>query len=102
MEKKLRDIIGEPTFGDKMGPVLSEISDAILERMESFPGDLPCYDDCVIKDAMTIFCDVLLDRSFVYWSRLGLTREQMLENARKMGDELRLIALRYCDFDTLK
>lgn len=102
MEKKLREIINEPTFGDKVTPILSELEDAILERKLVLPDDIPCYGEWAVMSALTIFADVLIDRALPYWERLGLTRDQMLDNARKMGEELRLMIFRYCDFDTLK
>lgn len=102
MEKTLREIINEPTFGDKVTPILSELEDAILERKLVLPDDIPCYGEWAVMSALTIFTDVLIDRALPYWERLGLTRDQMLDNARKMGEELRLMIFRYCDFDTLK
>lgn len=102
MEKKLREIINEPTFGDKMTPILSEIEDAIIERKLALPNDIPCYGKLAIMSAITIFTDVLLDLALPYWEKLGLTNEQMWENARKIGEEIRLMVFRYGDTDTTK
>ena len=102
MKSKKRQLLDELTFGEKLSPVLSAIEDAILERCADFPGDRPLYPDNSILSAMTIFQDVLLDKAFIYWLRLGLTHEQMIQNAERIGDELRLIVFRYADYDTLK
>ena len=94
--------LNELTFGEKMSPILSEIEDAILERCANLPNDRPLYPDNSILSAMTIFQDVLLDKAFIYWLRLGLTLDQMTKNAERIGDELRLMVFRYADYDTLK
>lgn len=99
MEDNLRKIIGEPTFGDKMTPILTEIQDAILERMENLPGDLPCYGDDAIRAAVSILLDCALDKAYRYYDRLGLTFEQKKERAKVMGEEIRLYVLKHCDFD---
>jgi len=100
--KKKRQETDELTFGEKMTPILSEIEDAILERKVALPQDRPLYGDDAITAAMTIFSDVLLDKAFIYWLRLGLPFDAMILNAERMGEELRLMVLRYADYDTLK
>ena len=102
MEERLRQNINEHTFGDKFTPVLTQIEYAILERQVSLPGDIPCYGKDAIMSAMAIFIDVLLDKAVSYWERLNLTPGQMEKNAKKIGDELRLMILRYADYDTLR
>lgn len=100
--KKKKQEIEEPTFGYLMTPVLDEIAGQILERKDGNRHEIPLYGDEAIPSAMIIFSDVILDKAFRYWIRLGLTEEQMKQNATRLGDELRLIALRYADYDTLK
>ena len=98
MSKNIQEI----TFGEPMTPILSEIEDAILERKVALPQDRPLYGDDAITAAMSIFIDVLLDKAVSYWERLNLTPGQMEENAKKIGDELRLMSLCYADYDTLR
>lgn len=98
--KKKKQPVDDYTFGEVYETFLSEIEDAILERKLCFPEERPLYPDEAIRAAMTIFTDVIVDRAFRYWISLGLTADQMIDNAIKFGDELRLLVFRYADYDT--
>ena len=92
----------EPLFGEKLGPVLKEIEDSILEHRDMYPGE-PCgYSNDAFRAAISIFLDVAVEKMWEYQERLDMPMESRLEVADKFLDDFRLFIFKYCDIATEK
>lgn len=98
----MRKKLNEPLFGEKLGPVLNDIEDTILEHRDMFPGE-PCdYSDDAFRSAITIFLDVAVDKMWEYHERLELPQGAREKAAKQFLDEFRMLVFRYCDIATEK
>ena len=87
----------EQTFGEVIGPALSQIEDAIIDFHEQHPGDKPDYSDDSLRAAVCVFMDVATERMFDYLTKLQLEKEDCLLFADNFANEFRYFVLKYCD-----
>lgn len=101
-QQSIREMLGEPTFGEKFSAPLHAISVCIWERKANMPNDKPCYTDEGFEAAVNLFFDVILDRMYDYQERLGLLGPLREKMAVDCGNDVRRIILQYTDVDTRK
>lgn len=101
-EKTIRQALGEPTFGEKMYPILDSLEDAVLEHDANFPVEQPGYPDGAFRCVLLLFQNVAMEKMWQYQERLGMPQAQREIMAERFGKELRAFVLRYCDIATEK
>lgn len=89
----------EPTFGEKLSPVLAEIEDAIWEH-DVHLGTPPRYTNDGFRAACKIFISAISDRMFANDAALGCSTEYMNEHAKIVGDEIRRLVREHTNIDT--
>lgn len=102
IEEMDRKQLGEPFFGEKLSPVLSEIEDAILDHLTDFPGERPRYTMEGFNAAVNIFVDVILDKMWLFGDANGWTQEMRRAFATQCGNDIRGLVKRYTGIDTHK
>ena len=100
--KDLRKEFNEEPFGEKVGHILSEIEDAIVDRAVYYPGDKPNYSNDSFKAALTIFLDVSMDKMWDYQERLKMPYDAREKAVLEYGKAIRLLIFRFCDIATEK
>lgn len=101
-EMDTRKELGEPRFGEKLSPVLSEIENAILDHITNSPGERPHYTEEGFLAAINIFLDVILDKMWLFGDANGWSSEMREAFAEKCGTDLRAFVKRYTGIDTRK
>ena len=94
-----RDQLNEPTFGEKLSPVLVEIETAIWEH-DAMDGDAPQYTNDGFRAACEIFISAISDRMFANDAALGCSLEYMAEHAKIVGNEIRRLVREHTNIDT--
>lgn len=102
MEKKTtREKLHEPTFAEKVRPILSELEDAFVGYDANF-GEPPGYNEDDFRAVVMMFFSVAMEMMWAYHNRLGLPMP-MRENAvERFANEIRASIFNYCDIDTRK
>ena len=96
----IRKELGEPSFGEKLSVVLSEIEDTILDHVTDFPGEQPRYTMEGFYAAINIFVDVMLDKMWIFGDANGWTQEMRKAFATQCGNDIRGLVKRYTGIDT--
>lgn len=88
------------SIGEELQPTLKAIEEGLWEY-ELNNHDLPHdYPDESIRSVIKILMSVLLDRMWRLQDKEGMSIEDRLGMARKLGEEFRQMVKTYADFDT--
>lgn len=96
----MRKGLNEPTFGEKVAPVLEELETAMWEHEAQFEGERPMYPDTAIRSAAKIFTDVLIDRMFAKQEKDGVPFNQRCNEVAEAGELIRQTIIKYTGLDT--
>ena len=94
-----RQEMNEPTFGQKLHPILEEIYKAIWEHNANFEGERPMYSEEDLLFASTIIIDVLLDRMYALQEKHSVDMNVRLNCANEAGTRLRTLIYDYTGLD---
>lgn len=96
----MRKELNEPTFGEKVAPVLEELETAMWEHEAQFEGERPMYPDTAIRSAAKIFMNVMADRMFAEQERKEIPMDQRELQAETLGLVIYHTILKYTGLDT--
>ena len=88
-------------LGQKLSPILEEISDAILDH-QVYLGTKTEFTIEGFKAAIHIFSAVLMDKMFELQGDEKLDKEDRLNMCQKCGEEIRKLVKTYTDIDTIE
>ena len=95
----MREELNEPTFGEKMSPVLTEIETAIWEHEINFPDEPPRYTDDGFRAAAKIFMSAIVDKMYAKDKEHGLSADYMEQHAEEIGWKLRNLCIEQTGYD---
>lgn len=95
-----REQLYDPTFGEKLSPVLKEIEDAIWEQEINFEGEPPHYTNDGFRAAVKIFMSAMTDKLWANDTLLGCPIEYMGRHAEALGNDIRRLVKEYTNIDT--
>lgn len=95
-----RKQLNEPPFGEKLAPVLEELSKAVWEHKANFEGERPEYPDMAMMHAANIFCDILMDRMWEEQERKDIPYEQRGLQAETAGLAIYHMVKKFTGLDT--
>ena len=97
-----RKALNEPTFGEKVRPILDELENAFVGFAAQFPGEQAGYNVDDFRAVICMFYAVALEMMWQYHDRLGLPMPDREIAVEKFANEIRTSIFNYCDIDTRK
>lgn len=97
-----RKALNEPTFGEKVHPILDSLEDAFLDHAAMFPGELAGYTQDDFRSALCIFFDVASEMMWRYQERMGMPFPVREKAVQQFANELHTVIYNHCDIDTRK
>lgn len=88
-------------IGEKLSPILEEISETIIE-FNVYNGSKPNYTEDAFRAATNIFMSVLMDKMWEFQEKEGMPMDIRGEMSESAGNSLKNLIKKYTDIDTHK
>ena len=89
----------QPTFGQKLSPILAEIEETIWEKEANAPEPL-LFTEKGRRAGIKIFMAVLLDMIWEYQEKNHIPIEKCMDQANDAGSGVSLLVKQYTGVDT--
>lgn len=92
----------EPTFAEKVRPILDGLENAFVGFAAAFPGQQAGFNEDDFRAVLYMFFSVAAEMMWAYQNRLDLPMPLRVDAAEQFANEIRASIFNHCDIDTRK